>query len=1275
MVILNSTPEDVNFYQMNMIHDVGHDYFGNGSRVKKFADMEKMVDAYLSDFKIQSGGARTVATERKRILLGIEREDKSANIKKLRKRLETIDFAEKGSFSEYMEKNIRPMLKDVFYQLHFYYYTLKFNMETLKFDKYVSESVFGNELKSVDNSVHDNMYNKFVMLCWNLFNNNISNLENYKNLTSQDLVDKDNWARFWKYLQRRTQYGGVNGDFECTPKGDFSFTISPLSKDGKKFTKSKTVTFAFDGTNYNFSATDVKPVGKSKDSDGIKAWIQKNVTNSVINKKGDSNDIQANKTKINACITKEVERIVGNLDNLPSASTSPSVPVPPTPGPSTPAPSSTPVPLDSKKTAPKQVGVRPKRARREIPPTPLPFDASHSSDDTTSTTTTDDTSSSDSTVTSNVFIMTVMAWFYQNFIGDYGDTMNHFLRAESDVFELFKSTRISKWTEQDENIMRASQHIVSSHSKIITKDDLSNEDSMCDFRSKIRTLSNGSKANRYLVDNAGKEFHGSSGNAICSLSSMMDGITLEINAVECLPLKTLPLGGNAMTAPEIGNMAVYLQSVEKRLGTNYKRHVELERYFSDENNVVFKASFVGNGSNGKDQTFTSTMTMSKWDNNVDPKFSFKYDDNNLNITQDRLGIDPDLLFDNAVIVAGDLFHCATNSLINLEKDAEFTSWKNDVSAHREKIIARIVLSAYSCLIFKSFGDILQEWNSVLKGGGYVEYVKNNATGNLELNTDDSNHIWQTPYYVNDVMENERFTKSNLEPIRVIVCGDRPSATRVLWSLYNAKKRLDCNSDWSSWINSNCTGGYMYRELNPPTGIQTLGDEGSSVNESIFQPVNIGKFSVGITKSVKNYFMYNAGKEESYTFETSNFILDNALAVNDKNVSITFDNGIYTVSFGESTFKFNDIMYPGNTNELDRKPHPIVFNMISEWLIDNEIVIDGNFNSNDPVVTSMKEGTILCYRKRGIVLNNYYTKRLDKQIFEKNNALYAQNKTKIDTYLNGNNFICMMQSLSNRVPFTVYLLPNNFAKAYDENGLLVDSSVIDSDTIFTVENCNNATPIAKTPIVSKKRSRPQPQQPYSTPIAKTPSESIKRSRQQQVGSTPVAQTPSVSVQEDYETDTEVATINDLVLSPSKTPPLTPGSPFQTLNDNNFIQTQDEVTPMESQQREEVTPMVVDNNRVFTLKEIKDALKPVAGLAYDSTKKKFKDGMTLTQIKDVKLPKDVNEETKEAFYKKLEEISSSSMQGGAVDPVEENMNPLVYAVVSVGALVLALTGLQM
>ena len=1314
MVILNSQPEDVNFYQENTVHDVGHDYFGSGNRVKKFEDMKKMVDNYLSTYEIQSGGRDRIATDNvtaeniiavsglrdaqsgstiysnkemtpfERIVhnsdpvvtTAIEAKDKSDTVKKLKKRLKTLSLVEEISFSEYMEQNIRPILQNVFYQLHFYYYTLRLNIKTLNFDKDVPESVFGDELKSTGNSAHENMYNKFVMLCWNLFNKRIGNLEKYKKLTTQDLVTKDNWVKFWKYLEQKTQYGGaVDGDdgnknpFECKDNGDRSFTITPVSIDGTKFIKAKTVRMGVtdDNSKYEVDAKEIpKIVGRSTDKDGIIAWIQKNVTNSKPKNK-DSDDVIARKNQVNNCINTQVDRIVGNLSKL-SASASGNTSgdtgrkAEKSRAPATPATSV---------TSSTSVTPAPDSDNSSIPPAPRKKAKRVTNDDGSSDTDTSDDDKVKST--SNQFIMIVMAWFYQNFIGDYGDTMNHFLRAENDVFELFKKTPVSNWTLQDENIIRTSQHIVSSHSKSIIEDDLSNEDSMCNFRSELRTLPDGTRVSRYLIDNAGKEFHLSSGNAICPLSSMMDGITIQDNAVECLPLKSLPLDGNQMKAPEIGNMAVYLRSVEKRDGEEYKRNVELERYISgkgEDKYMTFKASFVGNGSNGKDQTFTATMTLKPWEWKIEPIFAFKYDDNNLNLTQDRLRIDPDLVFDNAVIVAGDIFHCATNSLIALEKDVEFQGWKSDVSANKEKIISRMVLSAYCCLIFKSFGDILQEWNAVLKGGGYVKYGKNIASGIVSPIEKNGNHVWQAPFYGNDVAENERFTERNLEPVRVIVCGDRPSATRVLWSLYNAKKRLDCNSDWSSWINSNCTGGYMYRELNTPTGTQTLGDEGpSDTTFNVFnQPVNIGRFSIGTTKSFKNYFMYNPGKETSYTFETSNFILDNALAGNGKNVSIAFNKkGNYEVTFGNSTFTFNKIAYPGKSNQLDRQPHPIVFNLISEWLFNNDIDISGNNNDN-VIVTSMKQGSMLCYRKVGINLNDYYIRKLDKQIADKQDELYTTHQDKINNYLNNNNVKCMISSLNKGVnkAFRVYLVPSKFEKAYDSYGNPEDADDINPNTIFTVENCDVTSSSSK----NGRQSRTSIRSASSTRIPPDTQESTSRSRlkrrrqqQSQVGNTPLAKIPrtgdsvsTINNDEVDETDNQVASINGLILSPAKstplTPPLTPGSPLplDALSQDNAESSSDET----------------QDNRVFTIRQIKDALLPVAGINYDTAKKKFEkfdSDMTFEQIKNVTLPKDVN---KDAFYKNLLNPPSSSMQGGAVDTVEENMNPLVYAVVSVGAL---------
>jgi hypothetical protein len=239
-----------------------------------------------------------------------------------------------------------------------------------------------------------------------------------------------------------------------------------------------------------------------------------------------------------------------------------------------------------------------------------------------------------------------------------------------------------------------------------------------------------------------------------------------------------------------------------------------------------------------------------------------------------------------------------------------------------------------------------------------------------------------------------------------------------------------------------------------------------------------------------------------------------------------------------------------------------------------------------------------------------------------------------------------------IDFKVYLVPNNFAKAIDENGnsVIFDITI---DTIFTVRNCNNATPDA-------------------TPSANTSNVNATRKRTRQ--------------QDDP--------ISPTMLPSSDTPPLTPGSPVQSLDDNTTVQNQDEDTPMDAvnninttvQNQDEDTPMDAVNNREFTLDEITTVLKAVLhndhseamyrGSARNSIinaiKKTDKKTMTLEEIEKVTL-RNISKDTKEAFYKNLKDtpLSPSVQQGGAS---EENMNPVIYAGVSILVLLGALTGLK-
>ena len=107
---------------------------------------------------------------------------------------------------------------------------------------------------------------------------------------------------------------------------------------------------------------------------------------------------------------------------------------------------------------------------------------------------------------------------------------------------------------------------------------------------------------------------------------------------------------------------------------------------------------------------------------------------------------------------------------------------------------RLVI-AYGTLIFKSFGDILQEWNGVLNGGGYFG-----------------------PIVYADNSEVCKYLDSH--PLRVILSKDKLSGARILWSLFKG------NDEWKENINKNCFGGYVnkhqygndYKIYNPNNNI-------------------------------------------------------------------------------------------------------------------------------------------------------------------------------------------------------------------------------------------------------------------------------------------------------------------------------------------------------------------------------------------------------------------------------------------------------------------------
>ena len=138
---------------------------------------------------------------------------------------------------------------------------------------------------------------------------------------------------------------------------------------------------------------------------------------------------------------------------------------------------------------------------------------------------------------------------------------------------------------------------------------------------------------------------------------------------------------------------------------------------------------------------------------------------------------------NNKLSAEDRFTAAIGNLVS-----EWSSIRAITTSPQDKQAQRDALSdaMYEHIIFKSMGDILQELNGVLKNGGYT-----------------------TPGFKNN---SEVIDYNNGDALRLVLSNDRPSASRILWYLYNGRNLgSNCNnesSDWRQYVNQQASGGFF-----------------------------------------------------------------------------------------------------------------------------------------------------------------------------------------------------------------------------------------------------------------------------------------------------------------------------------------------------------------------------------------------------------------------------------------------------------------------------------
>lgn len=503
-------------------------------------------------------------------------------------------------------------------------------------------------------------------------------------------------------------------------------------------------------------------------------------------------------------------------------------------------------------------------------------------------------------MTSNEFIENIILHHTYRFIG-YNlqvikeiETKNHFYKLQYDA--LSNLLNPSAWSrDTDESIIQAAQNVVSSHAgNINLQNDIDESEIMLELQQ---------QPNRFVIDNAGLQYHMLHNKVFCPVSTMMDGIS-NMDISKCHDINNGYRG-------EDGDMHVEMNAN----GVNNDKY----SIIIDRTNGIIGINI--NFSWGGGRELVTTL---------------------------------DTTYEPYALVAKNVYKRAIKSL-----NADL---KDD----------KLYETAYSHLIFKSMGDILQEWNGLLKNGGYTA----------------------TPTYTPGT--NARRYDTNGDALRVVFSNDRPSATRIIWAIYNGLEKGASNargSEWSEHINTQCVGGFT----------------GASHKKNSTE-----------VRSVSRYFLYSYSHDTVYTYEHDNFILGNAFAkggnIRLKVVEGRLNNNVKrvpsysyefigpspyphgtlypfksTVSTHSGLYSPDKFMYYDETNvqvpvlqalgfkhilqDMPRyyAPNIIVLNLLNEWLITREIeVIYPNIPHVNPRYTVFKTIPIGAKFYRNITIRNNQT---------------------------------------------------------------------------------------------------------------------------------------------------------------------------------------------------------------------------------------------------------------------------------------------------------------
>lgn len=361
----------------------------------------------------------------------------------------------------------------------------------------------------------------------------------------------------------------------------------------------------------------------------------------------------------------------------------------------------------------------------------------------------------------NAFIAEIINYYKSIISPDSSDnTENPYTKMQLDILNKFDNNAA---IYKDVRIIKEVVKLVNADMHIYAKelpDTLNNTNKNSYDKSALsKKIHDKSKKQEYFLIDTGKSGVFNRKNVL-TVSSMMDGMDKQKNHPKVLN-NTMYNRLDRSNFTEVGNMGVKLQNDDS------DSYVELSRiFYRNEMQLIFSMKF-------NNQKFTSVMKIR--DNSV----SYKIDNNKFN----TISYDNNYNYNTTLITGGNIAYYALEILDSLQGITK----RGDLIKH-----------VYGCLVFKSFGDIMQEWNGVLAGGGYINQGENE---NFTPNFDSYLAPTYSPHYPGT--ESSRFTKDNKTPLRVVLCNDNPSGARVIWSL---------NIDNENINSQNCYGGYLHTPI-------------------------------------------------------------------------------------------------------------------------------------------------------------------------------------------------------------------------------------------------------------------------------------------------------------------------------------------------------------------------------------------------------------------------------------------------------------------------------